>query len=84
MQSKREEGGEVWVLYCLTCPLHPTHNILKHHSLSLSNTAPTTTPKATTTLAFVAFCFCASYAIVYVCCFCSLFSLPSNGGGIIF
>lgn len=40
-------------------------------------------PKATTTLAFLAFCLCASYAIVYVCSFCSPFSVPANGGGII-
>ncbi|XP_019448714.1 PREDICTED: auxin response factor 4-like isoform X2 [Lupinus angustifolius] len=60
----------MWVVYCLG--LSPTQ-----HTLSLNNSP---TSKATTTLSFFAFCFCASYAFVYVC---SLLSLPANACGII-
>jgi len=80
-QRRRGWGSVGSVLSYLSPPPNTTYS--QTHTHSLSNTTPTTTPKATTTLAFVAFCCCASYAIVYVCCFCSLFSVPSNGGGII-
>ena len=68
----------------LSWPVPPTQHT---HSLSLSISFSWHTPKSKshyyTTLAFLAFCvFCASYAIVYVCCFfCSLSSVPANGGG---
>lgn len=80
LNAKKTRVGECGFCTVLACPPHPTQSL----SLSISNSL---SPKATTTytLAFLCllFLFCASYAFVYVCCLCSLFSVPANGGGII-
>lgn len=85
MQKSIEiEWGEC-VGSVLSYPVPPTQ-----HSLSLAFFITVLSPKGhTTKLAFLLpFVFCvlgASYAIVYVfcCSFCSLISVPANGGGII-
>ena len=79
--AKQRRRG--WVLYCLSLSLSlslsPPPNTTVSLSLSISLTV--LGPKATLRLCCLLFlCF---LSLVYVCCFCSLFSIPANGRGII-